>query len=108
MGQSHGNLHPKQWEVVRRKKNTPGRLTLSDGRAVTLNRKINTTIVKDAGLARAIDQEYGPRRGGTGDVMVVECDNNHLHERENVGHHYTFQVPALPWHKYDEDGNRIK
>lgn len=97
MGKSKGNLHPRQYEIVRRTKRA-GNLRLSDGRTVKLNQKINTTVLHDAGLARAVEQEFG-HKGGTGDVMVIETDNNHLHAPENDGHCYTFTVPALPWQK---------
>ncbi len=98
MSKSHGNLHPKQWEVYRRSKKAGDSLTLSDGTVVGLNRKVNSTIVKDAALAKQIEQEFGPK-GGNGDVMVVEVDNNHRHEPDNRGHTYTFSGVELPWHR---------
>ena len=105
---SHGNLHPKQYEILPSRMNTPRVLTLSDGRQVKLAKR-GATIIRDAGLARAVDQEYGRRARTTsgGAVLVMETDNNHRHEPENRGHCYTFRVPALPWHKYDKDGKRI-
>lgn len=105
---SKGNLHPKQYEILPSRKNTPQVLTLSDGRKVPLAKR-GPTVIKDAGLAKAVDQEYGRARHAWrgGDVVVMEVDNNHLHEPENRGHCYTFTVPALPWHKYDENGKRI-
>ena len=106
MSKSKGNLHPKQYEIIKRKQNSPIRLRLSDGRTVPLSQKVNTTVVHDAGLARAIEQEFG-HKGGTGDVMVIETDNNHLHESDNKGHRYTFTNLAMPWAKYDELGRRI-
>lgn len=103
MGTTKGNLHPKQYEIYRRTKKAGHRLTLSDGTAVALNRKVNSTIVKDAGLAKQIEQEFG-HKGGSGDVLVVEVDNNHLHEADNRGHRYTFTVPELPWQKTGKKG----
>lgn len=98
MAKSKGNLHPKQYEIYRRSQRTGNRLTLSDGTVVALNPKVNSTIVKDAGLAKQIEQEFG-HKGGNGEVAVIEVDNNHLHEADNRGHRYTFTVPELPWHK---------
>lgn len=106
---SHGNLHPKQYEIVKTRANVGNSLTLADGTKVPLAR-VGATVVKDPGLARAIDQEFGRQKRArrNGDVLVIETDNNHLNERENQGHTYTFTVPALPWHRYDKNGRRIR
>src|SRR3989304_7807524 len=48
---------------------------------------------RDPGLARSIDKKYG-RRGGTGEVVVVEVDDERQFER---GHRYVFTMPEMPW-----------
>ena len=59
---------------------------------------------KDAGLAREIDQKWGPDGRGTGEVVVVETDS-----RPEAGHRYTFAMPAMPWHKdYQEPTEKEK
>lgn len=105
MSESHGNLHPKQYEIYKRKKNSPNEINVG-GRRVKLA-KSGPTIIKDAALAADIDQLHGRNAGALDDsLLVVPVDNNHLHEER--GHRYTFGVPALPWHKYDKKGQRIK
>ena len=106
---SDGNLHPKQYEIVKTRANVGGSLTLGDGTVVPLA-KVGPTVVKDAGLAKAIDQEYGRHKKArrNGDVLVIPVDNNHLNERDNRGHRYTFQTVAMPWARYDALGRRIK
>lgn len=56
-------------------------------------------VVKDAALAREIQQD-NPK-----DVTVTRVRNPSQADR---GHRYHFgQMPAMPWHRYDDDGNRI-
>ena len=55
--------------------------------------------IKDEGVAQEIRQEYGRA------VTVTRVNNTSAADR---GHRYFFSTPALPWHKYDEQGRRIK
>ena len=55
--------------------------------------------VKDEGVAQEIRQEYGR------EVTVTRVHNTAAVDR---GHTYFFSMPALPWHKYDEQGRRIE
>lgn len=90
---------PEQWEIYKRKTNTPGVLDLGDGQRVRLDKTV--TILKDKGLAEAVNQRYGVNKGtrASGDVLVVPVSNNHLHEPGERGHRYTHTVPELPWQK---------
>ncbi len=55
--------------------------------------------VKDEGEAHAIQDKYGHK------VIVDKVRVPHVSDR---GHRYFFgQMPALPWHKYDELGRRV-
>jgi len=55
-------------------------------------------LIKDKGLAREIQNE-------TRDVAVTRVN---YPSRSDRGHVYFFgQMPAMPWHRYDKDGNRI-
>lgn len=57
-------------------------------------------VVRDQNLAREIQQAY-PR-----ELAVTRVRYPSQADR---GHRYHFgQMPAMPWHKYDENGNRIK
>jgi len=51
--------------------------------------------VSDPGVAAEINAKYG------GDVTVTKIDVRPKDERK------TYTIPGLPWHKYDEKGNRI-
>lgn len=56
--------------------------------------------VKDPALAREI-QQANPR-----ELAVTRVRQTH---HSDTGHRYHFgQMPAMPWHRYDENGNRIK
>jgi len=58
-------------------------------------------MVKDPTLAHEIrTSEVGKR-----DVTVSRVRFPSVHDR---GHTYFFTSPGMPWHKYDENGNRIK
>lgn len=96
MSRSHGNLHPKQYEIYKRKKNSPSVVDVG-GRRVKLAAS-GPTIIKDAALAADLDQLHGRNAGAIDDsLLVVPVDNNHLHEEH--GHRYTFGVGEMPWHK---------
>jgi len=57
-------------------------------------------VVRDPALAREI-QQANPRELA---VTRVRYPN-----QADRGHRYHFgQMPAMPWHRYDENGNRIK
>ena len=56
-------------------------------------------VVKDPALAREIQQDH------PADLAVTRVRYPHQADR---GHRYHFgQLPAMPWHKYDEQGRRI-
>ena len=56
--------------------------------------------VRDAGLAREIQSQY------PAEVSVTRIRNPHPSDR---GHIYFFAIhKALPWHKYDKFGQRIR
>lgn len=102
MGKSHGNLHPKAYEILPRREGAPKVLEV-DGHKIKLPKQ-GAAVVYDKGLAHAIEQKYG--RGtlngklkGRNDVLVMEVDNDHLHRPDTRGHTYTFTVSELPWHK---------
>jgi hypothetical protein len=99
----------ERYEIMPRKINTPKVLILDDGRKVKLASQ-GATVIKDAGLARAIDQQYGLDKRGRrlGDVLVIPVDNDHLHAPGEAGHRFTHSIPALPWHRYDNSGQRVK
>jgi hypothetical protein len=69
-----------------------------DGKKYRFNKDGNM-VVKDQRVARALQQKYGM------DIAVGGVRYPHLADR---GHNYFFTVPAMPWHKYDQYGNRIK
>ena len=99
---SHGNLHPKAYEIMPRSQNCPRVLDV-DGHRVKLPKQ-GAAVVYDKGLAHALEQKYGlgtlnRKRRGSNDVWVGEVDNDHLHNPKTSGHCYTFTVVALPWHK---------
>lgn len=58
--------------------------------------------VQDRGEAFAIREKYG--RGRAPKVTTTKVNIPHPSDR---GHKYTFQVPAMPWHRFDENGKRI-
>ena len=53
--------------------------------------------VKDSGVADEIRAKYG---GKMGDVTVTRIRYPHIADR---GHRYFFSVPALPWHKEEDE-----
>lgn len=61
--------------------------------------KDGNMVVKDQVVARALQQKYGM------DIAVGGVRYPHVADR---GHRYFFTSPGMPWHKYDEFGNRIK
>lgn len=110
MAKRRGPLgHPTQYEIVKARRNVGDHLDLGDGKQLNLA-KIGPTIVKDHGVAMAVEQKYGRDKRGarSGDVLVIPVDNNHRHEDPHGLTHWTFTVPTLPWAKYDELGRRIK
>jgi hypothetical protein len=56
-------------------------------------------VVNDPTLANEIRQEHSR------DLSVNRIFSNHPSDR---GHKYFHTCPALPWHKYDELGRRIR
>lgn len=98
MSKSHGNLHPKAFEIYPRKKNSPKSIKVGD-RVVKLAKR-GPTIIHDAGLAADIDQLHGRNNGAVDDsLLVVPVDNDHLHRTGEAGHTYTFSVGEMPWHR---------
>lgn len=60
----------------------------------------DSLVVKDEALAREIQQAH-PR-----DLAVTRV---RYPDHADRGHKYHFgQMPAMPWHKYDENGRRIQ
>ena len=100
-------VRPKQYHVVRNSKTALPDGTLDvDGHKVKLSRR-GDAIIHDPGLARAIDQKYGnhKRAQHRRSVVVAEVDNeDRTRER---GHTYTFRMPGMPWHEYDELGRIV-
>lgn len=73
--------------------------SIQTGRGELKLDKLGRCIVKDEKLAREIQQEHRH------DLTVSRMFTNHPSDR---GHTYFFgSIPALPWHKYDENGRRI-
>lgn len=59
----------------------------------------NRFTTRNEALAREIQQQHG------NDVIVTRMRTSDAADR---GHRYHFgQMPAMPWHKYDESGRRI-
>jgi len=84
----------------------PGKGSLDPGEAAQTSKgalkfdREDRFAVKDEALAREIQQQY-PR-----ELAVTRVRTNHPADR---GHRYHFgQTPAMPWHRYDENGKRIK
>ena len=81
----------KMWEVV--KATTKDVIGIGgEGRFMKFGSS-GAFTTRDPGLARSIDKKYG-RRGGTGEVVVVEVDDERQFER---GHRYVFTMPERPW-----------
>lgn len=77
----------------------PGDAIQTSAGALKFNHE-DRMAVKDEALAREIQQQY-PQ-----ELAVTRVNANSPADR---GHRYHFgQMPAMPWHKYDENGNRIK
>ena len=93
--------YQKKYEVI---KNTTRNIGLLDtGKRKLRLGKNGALLLRDAGEAAAIKARYGGRKGG--DVIVTEAPNFPV----EAGHRYTFgQLPAMPWHRFDKDGNRIR
>lgn len=69
-----------------------------DGRYLKYNRE-KRLMVKDEKLAREIQQQH------RNDLVVTRVRYPGEADR---GHRYFFgQMPAMPWHQYDENGKRI-
>ncbi len=83
----------------------PGKGNLDPGEAIQTSKgdlkfgHEDRLVIKDEALAREVQQQY-PR-----ELAVTRMRYPDPADR---GHHYHFgQMPAMPWHKYDENGRRI-
>jgi hypothetical protein len=71
-----------------------------DGEKMKFNRE-GRLVIKDEKKARAVQQKYGMRTAVTG-LRIPEAVSDR-------GHRFFFgQMPAMPWHRFDGEGNRIK
>jgi hypothetical protein len=98
--------HKKTFEIVKAgKKNS---LKLDDGRVVKF-KKNGTFHTDDAGLAKAINERYGHEtKRGDGSAVVCELEKYNETRLRTRKEAFAFTVPALPWHRYDEEGKRIR
>ena len=63
--------------------------------------KNNALWIKDEAKARAVQQKYG--------VQTAVTRMRYPSAVSDRGHKFFFgQMPAMPWHHYDEQGNRIR
>lgn len=63
-------------------------------------------MTDDAGVARAIEEQHG--RKGDGDLIVTELEAYNEYRDRSVKRVNYMPGIALPWHKYDRDGRRVK
>ena len=71
-----------------------------DGKEYKFGKEDWFRVPGDPGLANALRQKLG-RKATVSRVRAPKAADR--------GHRFFFgQMPALPWHKYDENGNRIK
>mgnify|MGYP005828116105 CR=1 FL=1 len=68
-----------------------------EGRKMPFGTKSNAFTINDMGLAREIEAEHGARE--TGEVVVIR------QPKLEAGHHYTFQVPELPWKRKERENH---
>lgn len=103
----------KEYQLVRAtgSRLRPGDTLEVGGRKVKVNRQ-GMVRVKDAALGAALVDKYGPKslNPGTANQLIgaeLETYNQERH-LDPVRRTNYFTMPALPWHKYDELGRRIK
>lgn len=89
----------KRWMVVKAVKDPNWKSIVIDGKEMKFGRD-GAFRVNDPGIAEAIRKEVGNR------ATVTRFRNpDPVSDR---GHRYFFgQMPAMPWHRYDEFGRRI-
>lgn len=101
----------KMYELVRA---SGSRLKAGDelevgGRKVKINRHGNVRV-RDAGLAEALIEKYGPKsrtRGAANQLIGAELETyNQDRHADPVRRTHCFTMPAMPWHKY-KDGKRV-
>jgi len=100
----------KTYEIIdaRKAKHKKGPLKLDDGTVVKFNSS-GFYHTDDAGEARAINEKFGHEtKRGNGNVVVCELETYNERRDRKVRRVNYLTVPALPWHKYDENGKRIK
>lgn len=89
------------YEIIAAQPNTPKELEV-DGKRYKF-RPNGMMRVKDRGEALAIRERYGK-----GKRPLVTTTKVNYPGAADRGHRYFFgQMPAMPWHKYDERGNRV-
>jgi len=96
--------HVKKKFIVQ--KAWPGKGTLDPGESIQTSKgelQFNhegRLVINDQSLAREVQQQYPRELAVTRVRYPAPADR---------GHRYHFgQMPAMPWHRYDENGNRIK
>jgi hypothetical protein len=95
----------KEYEIVKAGKNP---ILEIDGKAILFNKQ-GVIHTDDAGLAHAINQKYGHQtKTGNGDAVVIPLEKYNEHRSRDRKEVYYHTVPALPWHRYDENGRRIR
>jgi len=90
----------KKYMVVKADKDPNFKGVELDGKEYKFGSEGWFRVPGDPGLANALRQKVGMKATVSRVRAPKPADN---------GHRYFFgQMPALPWHKYDADGNRIK
>lgn len=85
--------------IVQKADRSAGNTIDVGGKQIKLNKE-GRAFIKDEALAREIQTEH------RFDMAVTRMRTPSVSDR---GHRYHFgQMPAMPWHKYDEDGRRIE
>lgn len=103
----------KMYELVRAtgSRLKPGDVLEAGGRKVKVSRNGNIRL-RDTGFAKELAAKYGKKsldRQNAGQLIDVELEtyNQDRHSDPVKRTHY-FTCVAMPWHKYDENGRRIR
>lgn len=106
-------VKPKMYELVRAtgSRLKPGDVLEAGGKKVKVNKSGNVRV-RDAGLAKELAAKYGKKSRdwqNAGQLIDVELETyNQERHFDPVRRTHYFVLPAMPWHKYDADGRRIK
>jgi len=87
----------KRWMVVKAIKDPDFKGVTVNGKQMKFGNK-GAFRVHDEGVANEIRQLVGDN------ATVTRFANPHP---SDGGHRYFFTSPGMPWHKYDDEGNRI-